>query len=323
MAARRHQFQSFALTVPGLGAFLSREADALGLALISRAHDGRADLVRFASADDETLRRLRVAEDVFVDLGEMRIANSARATAAALPIDRVRRAVGARRRVRLVVRVRDETRFRRRDLRDALASRLSRFLAHDRDQHAAEIWVLQTGRHTLRVGLRLARVSRPRAVELPGALRPAAAAAMLQLVTQRGLLVDPCCGTGTIALAALAALGPTISGDLDPRARNAARANGVRDVIALDAQHLPLRSGCAAATVTNLPFGRQHVVQGSPVAWYRRVLSEALRVGPQAVVLAAPTTPFRQALGRLDVSVDRYDLTMLGNRTAIWDLRRL
>jgi tRNA G10 N-methylase Trm11 len=90
-----------------------------------------------------------------------------------------------------------------------------------------------------------------------------------------------------------------------------------------DAQRVALRDNSATAVVTNLPFGRQHVVQGSPVAWYRRVLTESLRIAPQAVVLAAATTPFRQALGRLDADLaGRYEINLLGNRTVIWDVRR-
>jgi hypothetical protein len=59
------------------------------------------------------------------------------------------------------------------------------------------------------------------------------------------------------------------------------------------------------------------------VAWYRRVLTEALRVAPCAVVLAPPSTPFHQALGRLHVDVqERHDIHLLGRRATIWALTR-
>ncbi|MEY2473503.1 MAG: tRNA (guanine6-N2)-methyltransferase [Actinomycetota bacterium] len=281
--------QSFVSTVPGLGPLVAREARRLGLSPRHITTDGRADLVSFNVAPP----RLRTAEAAFVAVHDVRT---------------------IARPVRLVVRVQDESRFTRRDLRRRYERRLGR-LATDRET-APELWVLQTRSGHIWHGLRV-RASRPRrAVELPGALRPAVAAAMLELVAVPGLVVDPCCGTGTIPLAAEQA----VAGDLHV---DAARSNGTSLLVRADAQRVPLRTNCAAAVVTNLPFGRQHVVQGSPVAWYRRVLNEALRVAPQAVLLAAATTPFRQALGRLDAELAaRYDIELLGNRTVIWDVRR-
>jgi tRNA G10 N-methylase Trm11 len=217
--------------------------------------------------------------------------------------------------VRLVVRVQDESRFTRTELRREYARRLGRRVT-DREG-ASELWVLQTRERKIWVGLRVDQPRRARRVELPGALRPSVAAAMLELVVDRGLVVDPCCGSGTIPLAAQHAIGS------DLVTAEAARANGVAIVMRADARQVPLRDNSATAVVTNLPFGRQHQVQGSPVAWYRRVLTEALRVAPQAVVLAAATQPFRQALGRLDVELaGRYEITLLGNRTVIWDVQR-
>jgi tRNA G10 N-methylase Trm11 len=187
----------------------------------------------------------------------------------------------------------------------------------------AELWVLQTRERRLWFGLRVTAARPTRRVELPGALRPAVAAAMLLLVERSGPIIDPCCGTGTIVLASESSGRIAVAGDLAEPAVAAARANGIRNVARVDARQSPFASSGAAAVVTNLPFGRQHLVQGAPVAWYRRVLTEALRVAPQAVVLAAPTTPFRQALGRLDVDLrGRHDITLLGNRTVIWDLHR-
>jgi tRNA G10 N-methylase Trm11 len=162
-----------------------------------------------------------------------------------------------------------------------------------------------------------------RAVERPGALRPVVAAAMIRLVDGDGTTLDPCCGTGTIAVEASAVGRTALAGDLDPLAVAAATANGVAPVLRLDARRLPLPADSVGAVVTNVPFGRRHLVQGDPVAWYRRVLAEALRVAPQAVVLAASTQPFRQALGKLDVDVSgRHRIELLGNRTTIWDIRR-
>ena len=281
--------QSFVSTVPGLGPFVVREARRRGLSPGRITTDGRADLVAF----DAPPPRLRTTEDAFVALRDLS---------------------AVRRPVRLVVRVQNEARFTRTQLRRQYERRLGRLATTQTD--ADELWVLQTHTGAMWLGLRVRQTRPRRAAERPGALRPAVAAAMLELVVAPGLVVDPCCGTGTIPRAAHDAIG----GDLHV---DAARANGVAPLLCADARRVPLRDNAAAAVVTNLPFGRQHVVQGSPVAWYRRVLQEALRVAPQAVVLAAPTTPFRQALGRLRVDVaGRYDITLLGNRTTIWDVRR-
>ena len=75
--------------------------------------------------------------------------------------------------------------------------------------------------------------------------------------------------------------------------------------------------------MTNLPFGGQYRVQGLPVAWYRRVLAEASRVAPTVIVLAAPSSPYRQALGRLRLDLRvRHDITRLGKPSTIWALER-
>jgi predicted RNA methylase len=284
--------QSFVSTVPGLGPLVMREARRLGLSPGRVTNDGRADLVAFNCPPP----RLRTAEAVFTAVPD---------------VARVRKPV------RLVVRVQDESRFTRHELRRSLERRLGRFATSSED--AAELWVLQARDRQLWIGLRQRSERSRRSVELPGALRPAVASAMLELVAAPGPIVDLCCGTGTIPRAATSA----IAGDNDAAAVRAAHANGVRLLMRADARRAPLRADCAAAVVTNLPFGRQHVVQGSPVAWYRRVLSEALRIAPQAVVLAPATTPFKQALGRLDADLaGRYEITLLGNRTVIWDVRR-
>jgi tRNA G10 N-methylase Trm11 len=284
--------QSFVSTIPGLAPFVVREARRLGLRPGRATTDGRADLVAF----DGPPPRLRTAEQAFAVVRDLQ---------------------SITRPVRLVVRVQDERRFTRTALRRHYAHRLGRRVTER--EGADELWVLQTQQGQIWVGLRVARPVERRRVELPGALRPAVAAAMLELVAGRGVVVDPCCGSGTIPLVARNAL----AGDLSADAVAAARANGVTTVLRADARRVPLRDDAATAVVTNLPFGRQHVVQGSPVAWYRRVLQESLRVAPQAVVLAAATTPFRQALGRLDIELaGRYEITLLGNRTIIWDVRR-
>jgi hypothetical protein len=296
---------AFALTVPGLGALCRREAIALGVrAGPSFSSDRRADLVLLPR-----VARLRTAEDVFVDLGRFDGAVSTRAVEAVIG--------GRRGGVRVVVRVADERRFRRTELRDRVVRQL-RPLTRVGDDRSPELWIVPCGR-SLRVGVRIASLSRrgsARSVERPGALRPSVAAAMVLLADAVGPVLDPTCGTGTIVLES-----PTgsVGADLDPVAVDAALGNGCRSVLRADARALPFGDATFGAVVANLPFGHRHATQGLPVAWYRRVLAEAMRVAPTTVVLAPPSAPFRQALGRLHVSLDeRHDIRLLGMPTTIW-----
>lgn len=196
------------------------------------------------------------------------------------------------------------------------------------DSADVEVWVLQVGPTTYRVGLRIpglgARAGGRRLVERPGSWRPAAAAAMVHLAGEpRGLLVDPCCGSGTILAEAERAGWSVLGGDRDAGAVEAATLNTGGVIALLDARRLPLATDAAQAVVTNLPFGEQHRVQGLPVAWYRRALAEASRVAPVLVVLATASAPYRQALGRLPLRLrSKHDIVLLGRRASIWTLER-
>lgn len=137
-----------------------------------------------------------------------------------------------------------------------------------------------------------------------------------------GVLLDPCCGTGTILTEAAAGWSAT-GGDIDEAAVSGAAVNTGAAVVVLDARRLPFSDDAARAVATNLPFGRQHRVQGLPVAWYRRVLAEAGRVAPTLIVLAAASPPYRQALGRLPLELRaRHDIVLLGEAATIWSLER-
>ena len=318
----------YVTTVPGLGRILEGEAKSLGLTVTGRGNDGRADVLGLGRSDLARLRELRTAENVLLHVADVPLRTSLSSTVGQLPQAAVRsrvRELGGNR-VRLVVRLLDERHFTRTALRNALARHLAPLVARAEDASALELWVFQATRSHLWLGMRHPRLgtrARPaRPVELPAALRSAVAAAMVRLAGDGASVLDPCSGSGTIAAEAMAVQRHVVAGDLDPRAVAATRRNVGVPVLRLDARRLPFEQDFGAV-VTNLPFGRQHLVQGAPVAWYRRVLTEALRVAPQAVVLAAPTQPFRQALGRLPVTISsRYDLELLGNRTAIWVLAR-
>lgn len=156
---------------------------------------------------------------------------------------------------------------------------------------------------TALVGVRLARSPlherAQRTAERAGALKPPVAAAMLRLVGLHAehTLLDPCCGTGTILLEA-AALGATpTGGDIDKQAVQAARANmraagaHVR-IDQWDARRLPLGDAHVDAVVSNLPWGRQIVVDEALADLYAELCVEIERVlRPGGRVALLTTSP--------------------------------
>lgn len=151
------------------------------------------------------------------------------------------------------------------------------------------------------VGLRLAKSPLHergyKVVERAGALKPSVAAAMLRLagVQPGARLLDPCCGSGTIVIEAALAGCAAQGGDSDPEAVAAARANAQAAGRAVplevwDAQALPLAGHSCDAVVTNLPWGRQVVVDEAIERLYAGVCAEServLRPGGQIVVLTS------------------------------------
>lgn len=311
------------LSPPGLGRVAVREAGMLSMPVAFSRRDRRGDVIGLA-VPPAAARRLRTAEDVLVVVGTMRIEHTATATARALRMDEVRRFQRRASGVRLAVRLADESRFTRTALRSALTRRLGS-LADD-SESADELWVLQTGVRRLHVGIRLTELSKRaggRLSERHGALRPAVAAAMVFLAGRPELVLDPCCGSGTILSEVAATGGLGIGGDVDSGAIWSASTNTRAGLLGLDARRLPFIDDSFDAVVTNLPFGHQHQLQGTPVAWYRRVLSEAQRVSQTVVVLMPPTQPFRQALGRTNAElVETQNVLVLGRPARIWVLRR-
>lgn len=153
------------------------------------------------------------------------------------------------------------------------------------------------------VGLRLLRRPlhrRPyKHQHLPGALKPPAAAALLELAGLRPgqMLLDPFCGTGTIPIEAglcgLAAAG----GDSDPEtlmlARASAEAAGVHPCwLRWDAARLPLAAASVDAAITNPPWDRQIMVERDLSDLYQRAFEEMRRVvkagGAMLILTALP-----------------------------------
>ena len=262
------------------------------------SNDGRADLVRVTPPTWEDVRHLRGAERICADLGSVRLLPTVRATAAQVSESQLADVVAALHPrgllsvvspVRLVVRLEFEDRFSRSALREAVARRFRSPITRGHER-ANEVWLVQDSRRSLRVGLRINALEperAPRPVERRGSLRPSVAAAMIGLAGQGpGRLLDPCCGSGTVLAEATHASWLAVGGDHAMEAVVATRSNTSCDVVRLDARRMPFADDEFDLVVSNLPFGHQYEVQGVPVAWYRRTLSEALRVAPRAVVLA-------------------------------------
>ena len=324
----------FALCPTGTGELLRRDAKRRGLSPGSVTNDGRADVVPMTPRAWRDVD-LRGAEMVCAALGTIRLLPSAAATAAQISESHLEASIAGLRRqgmvshgtpLRLVVRLQNETGFTRSALRDAIGRRLRSRVTKGHEV-ANEVWLVQDTRGSLRVGVRvttLEPVRQARSAERPGSLRPSIAAAMIGLAGQRlGRLLDPCCGSGTVLSEARLAGWSAVGGDNAKDAIEATSMNVAADVARLDARRLPFRDNAFDLVVSNLPFGHRYEVQGAPVAWYRRTLSEALRVAPRAIVLAPPSPPLRQALGRLKVVLaERHHIEVLGRPATIWDIER-
>jgi tRNA G10 N-methylase Trm11 len=144
------------------------------------------------------------------------------------------------------------------------------------------------------------------------------------------VLLDPCCGSGTVLAEAAAQGWDPVGGDLDPAAIEATRQNLGRTArhFRADVRRLPLAGASVAAVASNLPFGRRYELQGDPERWFAATLGELVRVTRPdgSVVLLMPRSPaFERALARQPAirSTDRLDLRLLGMTTALWTFRRL
>jgi tRNA G10 N-methylase Trm11 len=153
-----------------------------------------------------------------------------------------------------------------------------------------------------------------RTVERPGALRPTVAAAMVLLADGRAagqILLDPCCGSGTI-LAEAATLGwKPVGADIDAEAITVARYNlgKTARLLVADIRHLPVADGSVTAIAGNLPFGKQYLLQDHPRNWFDATLAELVRVtqpSSAVVVLGATNTDVRAGTRKtVDPGADR------------------
>jgi 23S rRNA G2445 N2-methylase RlmL len=351
--SRSRRTRLFATCVPGLGRMLRRQLDAIdGVVPTGTGSDGRTDLVFFEAdpAGRTAALRSRLAEDVFAEVSRSSRAGGRGAAAVAgiaWQPDAVQRALSVWAQevrplagsmtFRVIARVRGEARFRRTDLRQALASVIGRDKPRWTTADAAqvEVWITEFHDGQYVTGLRLTGANPRRDAdgdtERRDALRPTVAAAMVDLAgppgvagRPAGLLLDPCCGAGTILAAALAAGWSADGTDVDDTALEAAAryAPGARVQLG-DARDLLLPDESVAACVSNLPFGRQSRQPGDWEAWASRALAEMSRVTRSggAVVVLAPELP-RPAMPMTLRLRRQVPLRLVPTGATIWVFRR-
>jgi 23S rRNA G2445 N2-methylase RlmL len=204
------------------------------------------------------------------------------------------------------------------------------------DEAQVEFWASMLGPRFLlgaRLSDRTMRHRFERKVELPAALRPSVAAAMVYLTRPEpdDVFLDPLCGSGTILYERRQA-GPAsciLGGDIEPERVDAARKNvrGSRkkpgpadsqpDIRQWDARHLPLDDGSVDKVATNLPFGKQLRGAESPAKLYPPVLTELQRVvrpGGRIVLLSSEYDLIKETvrkLPRLTITTG-YSVAVLG-----------
>jgi tRNA (guanine6-N2)-methyltransferase len=355
-------------TIPGLGQLAWNEVERSipgdnerpGPHLVAqRAVPGRDDLVLFEHrGGPKQLLKLRASEDVFVVAARgFRITYDERGLrqihAAVKGSEQVQDALNVWRRAtgsskqngsfRVIARTVGKHKFLRREVGRAVADAVrdgwpGRWHPVEEGEDF-EIWATLI-ENELICAIRLSDATmrqRDKIKHLPASLRPALAAAMVQLTypAASDIFVDPMAGAGTILLERAAA-GPFAEihgGDINGDALAAMQVNlrGVRGTIHLsrwDARKLPLEDGEVDKVAVNLPFGKQIADESLLPALYREVLAEIARVlrpGGRLVALAGSTRVLESArygAARVLRPLERHRVIVLGQAATIHEYVR-
>lgn len=324
--------------------------------------EGQNGIVRFAfEGTTAELLTLRTTEDVFVEafshskmsrdwIDLRKIADDVATTAVFEQALKVHKKLYPKQHgditYRVISRMYGKHQYRRKDLADAVVKGMERRFPKWRlvDDHAqVEIWVNLLGSQLL-CGIRLSdRTMRHRfgkKEEMPAALRPSMAAAMVYLSQPQDddVFLDPMCGSGTILMERRLAspYQQMLAGDIGQEQVTVAQKNLLQQkkkppaastVLQADGQQLPLANASVNKVVTNLPFGKQI---GSPALiahLYPKVFKEIERVltsNGRAIVLSSEfdlvKTAVRQCPG-LNI-VTGYSVATLGQWGRIYIIER-
>ncbi|MFD0748213.1 methyltransferase domain-containing protein [Phytohabitans flavus] len=171
-------------------------------------------------------------------------------------------------------------RFGRYDVEDALGAHLSRMLGvpyHSRrggvrPPPGTTSWrvTIEGKRATVAVrqGDRPAHRRAYKRASVPGTLHPPVAAAMVRLagIAPGDVVLDPCCGAGTLLMEAATSGAGLVGVDRAPAALGAARLNAAGFAVSwigADAGRLPIRRGSVDRVLVNPPWNRQVPAHGT------------------------------------------------------------
>jgi 23S rRNA G2445 N2-methylase RlmL len=307
----------FAITTRGLEAVSAREMSQLpGVAVTDTAYRR----VEAICQDIQPLTQLRTVDDVFIRLARLQPVTHLRAEldeftqrAAQLQFEpalntiRTIRALPPSPHFSVTANFVGKRNYTAPEIKTSIQAGLiqrHRDWIYVEDDHDADLNLRVFIEHdTALVGLRITRHPlhrRPYKTDhLPGSLKPSVAAAMLLMAgaAPEQTLLDPFCGTGTMLIEAALQSLHGIGGDLQHIAVQHARTNAdnahVRPVLCLwDAQRLPLARASVDLAVSNLPWGRQIIVNEDLKSLYRTSLREMRRVvKPDGTILLLTSVP--------------------------------
>lgn len=337
----------FVMCLPGLARLVGRQLHELaGIRQAGGGFDSRADVLLFKAdrGQRDAVAALRTIEDVFIEIGRVsrRRPDSPQQIASMIwRAERVQRALSiwaeqnhplaASMTFRVIARLLTEKAFLRTELRDRLTEtiRKNRPRWKVADPAQLEIWICEYRPGVFVCGLRLSDVRMRqhdgRSIERQGALRPTLAAAMVSLAGKpSGILLDPCCGSGTILAEAVAAGWTAAGTDIDASAVSIASRNVPDASVHIgDARRTSLADGSIRACVSNLPFGRQYHVPANISTWLTALLGEAARVTSPGghIVLLAPGIP-RSTVPASVILAGKFPVRLLGVETTTWHYQR-